>query len=404
MKVEPNLPSFSDVASLPVLPTQSSETNSAPIFSQELGGLEGNSLGNLNSSPKRVESRVESSIATLESLDNDSEEQELSNESNVEQNSGNFYLDVAQGLCNEGLINLNNLEESDYNFEEWTAENFSTLLKKSMKAEKGREVEDAKEKATEDAFNYLLDGMSDITRSGFEFEKNNPEPDDVKNFYKLKVEEYDLKSLNPNDSVDAEKILIEYYKSLNEPIDIARERVANLKDPISEAVKVKPRLDKKIEQIALGKIEEQNKIMAYDMEAKKGLGERVNKIFESKDLAGIPLTNEVRKFLRDIILEDEVPMKINGKSVTVGGAEALVRIHKYAGEQGKLEHLMKAMIYLHAPEFFEKTIIRDIQNRETNRMIKENKESKQIKAGITAPQLLKSKPKEQPKGMIFNSR
>ena len=234
-----------------------------------------------------------------------------------------------------------------------------------------------------------------------EFEKNNPDLSDVKNFYKQIVYEVEITNLNPSDSVQAEKILEEYYKSQGESLEDARERISNLKDPVAEAIKVKPKLDKKVEEIALSKIEEQNQILAYDLEAKKQVSNRMAKIFEKKDLNGIPLTKEIKSFLKLVLVEDEVPITIKGKQVTVSGAEALIRLHKFDTERGNLEHLMKTIIFLQAPELFEKTILKAVEERETNRKIKENKESSASKTSMA--QLIKPKPISKKQGMEFST-
>jgi hypothetical protein len=332
--------------------------------------------------------------------ENDNEEEELLEEDNTPVD--NPYYNTAQSLVDKKWIDLSELEEEDYNFEEWNEKTFGSFIQKAFEARDKREELIAKD-ASEQTFGLVLEGMSDITRKGFEFEKNNPEIDDVKNFYQQLIYEVDIKSLNPNDSVEAERILEEYYKSLGENLEEARERIGNLKDPISEAIKVKPKLDKKVEDIALSKVEEQNQILAYDLETKKQVRGRVDKIFESKDLDGIPLTPEVKNFLKQVLVDDEVPVTIKGKKVTLSGAEALIRLHKYDTDRGDLKHLMKTIIYLQAPELFEKTIISKIEARETNRKIKESKESAAVKTSTT--QLIKPKQSNpiRKTGMVFET-
>lgn len=313
----------------------------------------------------------------------------------------NVYYNTAQNFVTKGLINLEDLDEEDYNFEDWNEKSFQGFFEKVLESKSKKETE-AANAASEETFNYILENMSDITRKGFEFEKNNPEPDKVKSFYQQLVFEADIKTLNPADSIDAERILEEYYKSQGETLEDARERISNLKDPIAEANKVKPKLDKKVEEIALAKIEEQNQILAFDLEAKKQVTSRVEKIFEKTSLDGIPLTKEVKSFLKQVLIDDEVPIIIKGKPVTVSGAEALIRLHKFDSERGNLEHLMKTIIYLQAPELFEKTIFKKVEERETNRKIKEHKESSATKSGVSQ-QLFKPKTEFKKPGMVFST-
>ena len=292
----------------------------------------------------------------------------------------NVYMKTAQSWVDAGLVDLNLLKEEDYEFEEWNEGAMTKFMNAVLESQKVKE-EDVAKKTAQDTFDYVMDKMSDITRKGFEFEKNNPELSDVKDFYKQLLYEADITNLNPSDAYEAEKILSEYYKAQGETVEEARERISNLKDVIAEATKIKPKLDKKVAEIATQKIEEQNQIAAYELSQKKNLSTRLDTVLSEKSLDGIPLDNELRGIIKSIIVEDEFQVNIKGKEVTVGGAEYLMLHHKYS-QKGDLKHLAKALIYLQEPELFEKHIQRKIETTETNRFIKEHRQSAIKKIGI----------------------
>ena len=314
--------------------------------------------------------------------------------------SEDVFYDLADNLVNSLKINLEELPEEVYSFEEWNLENYNKFVSSVIEHEKEKQVLIAQQTAQE-AFNYITSNMSDITRKLFEFEKNKPEEETIKDFARQLVFEADITSLNPNNRIEAHKILEEYYKSLGETAEDANERINNLKDIMAEARKVKPKLDSKVQEIALKKIEEQDYILAIDLELKKELSQRVNNIFKSQDLDGIPLTNEVKSFINAVLVEDEVPVNIRGKEITLSGAEALIRKHKYDPQNGDLKHLMKVLVYLQAPQLFEKHIVNQIKTKETERFIKEHKSSATNKAGRAELPKLKSPTKKL--GMRFET-
>ncbi len=314
----------------------------------------------------------------------------------------NKFYQVAQSLVENEVIDLDELEEEDYSFDDWSVENFSKFIQKNLEVQK-RKIIETEERVAQETYDHVIGQMSDITRRGYELEsKNQLDIEEVKDFYRQLVYEADIKSLDPNDTVDAELILKEYYRSKGKGIDYINDTISNLKDIVKEATKVKPELDKKLESIAEAKIEEQNTILALDLEAKKHTKARLEKIFENGDLDGITLTKEIKSFLSKVLVDDEVPMKIRGKEVNLSGAEYLIRFHKFNSEQGDLKHLAKMILYLQSPLLFEQNVIKKVETRETNRKIKEHKESAVTKANI--PALTKPKPiAREPKGMVFRN-
>lgn len=314
----------------------------------------------------------------------------------------NSFYKVAQSLVETEVIDLDDLEEEDYSFDEWTPETFGTFMKKNIEVYK-KKIAEAEERVAQETYDHVVSQMSDITRRGFELEsKNKLDIDEVKDFYRQLVYEADIKSLDPNDTVDAEIILKEFYRSKGKSSEYIEDTISNLKDVVKEANKVKPELDKKLESIAEAKIEEQNRILALDLEAKKHTKARLEKIFDSGDLDGITLNKEIKSFLSKVLVDDEVPMEIRGKTVNLSGAEYLIRFHKFNTEQGDLKHLAKMILYLQSPLLFEQNVIKKVETRETNRKIKEHKESATLKSGVPAL----TKPKiinKEPKGMTFRN-
>ena len=412
MKIEPNLPNLSNMMVLDNS-KQEAVVSTPEIISQEVSSKNEEKefkTGGFNPESLFKGTQEISNLGEINKVENVLNTEITSN--TEEQVVDNPFFNTAQELVNKGVFDLEslNLDHEVVNPDVWDSNSLSIFIENVIEGTKRNLEAEVTNKATEDTFHYILEGMSDITRKGFEYEKNNPDPEDVNNFYRLQLEEYSIKSLNPHDSVDAEKIIIEFYKSIGQSAERAKEVISNLKDPIAEAVKVKPQLDKKIEQIAQNKITEQNEIMAYELQMKESLITRMNRIFDERDsnginsLDGIPLDKKTKDFLRQVLVDDEVPMMIKGKKVTLSGAEALMMVHKHNTEKGNLKHLMKTIIYLNNPEILENTIIKDVRNKEMNRMIKENKESRNIKTGTNNLQLSKPKPASPKTGMVLNNR
>lgn len=309
-----------------------------------------------------------------------SKQEELLSEEDYEQD--NIFLNRIDSLSERGLLGISELPD-EFKTAEWNQDTYDKFIEFILVQNKEKEKEIA-DSASSSTFQSVLENMSDITRKGFEFEITHKEPDEIQDFYKQLVFEAEIKNLNPADSYDATKILTQYYQDLGENLEDIKEKIEDLttlNKLTKEAAKIKPLLDKKVEEIAKNKLDQQNAILQFEAEQKKGLSVKLNEIYKDNNVDGIPLTPEIKDFLNRILIEDEVEVEIKGKKVNIGVAEYLVMHHKYS-KNGNLKSLIKGLLQIQAPELIEEYYQKKVTTKETERFIKEHKLSSQVKSGV----------------------
>ena len=320
----------------------------------------------------------------LEDLEKETLNQEEDIEEEVEEDT-NPYIAKINKLYQEGMLSVSpeELPEILGEYEEFGSEEQEKILVASLK--KSIELQATiEEKAKEKGIQDLLESLDPVTRKGVEFSLSNPEPEELKDFYKGLIYESDIKNLDPSNLEDAEKMLKIYYKDLNYDQSTIDEKIADLKslNKLSkEATLVKPRLDEKAESIANKKLNEQKAILDFENSRKNGLIQKTTEILKTGNLDGIPLSREISSFLLAALVGDEYKIPIKGKEVELNLAEAMIFHHKYS-PKGDLKKLMKALIFLHDEKEFDKFYKKKVVSTETNRLIKEHKLSSSTKTGM----------------------
>jgi hypothetical protein len=286
----------------------------------------------------------------------------------------NPYVNRIESLYSEGILGMTELPE-EFKGKEFNAETTIELLEYALKHKDSSGLEEEKKKV----FSDMVDGMSDLTRRAYEFELENNDPEEVKDFIRGLVFEHDIKALNPE--THPEDVIREYHKAIKTPKAEVDELIADLKELNKLEVKakdLKPKLDEKVSEIASKKLEEVKAFDQMERDALKGVDAKLTKVFE-KGL-GIKLDKEKETFLRGVLVNDEVLVPYKGKEIALSGAEYLVRYHKFS-KDGNLEHLAKTLLFLQYPEEFEKQYAQKAQEKETTKFLKDHKVSQGVKTG-----------------------
>lgn len=303
-------------------------------------------------------------------------EEEAEEDDDAPAGEDNPFVKRVNDLYAEGLLSLteDELPEVLGDYSEFGASEQEKILIASLR--KSLESQNSiAEEARKEGMGQLLESLDPITKKGVEYSLSNPDAEDLKDFYKGLIYEADIKSLNPQDASDAERILKIYYKEQNFKQEDIEEKITDLKSLnklIKEATLVKPKLDAQAEAIADRKLDEQKAIVDYESSKKHDLMLRINEILKVGNLDGIPITRETGDFLVSALAGDEFQIPIKGKTVELNLAEAMILHHKHS-KKGDLKLLMKALILLHKPEEFEKFYTKKVVSTETNRFIKEHR-------------------------------
>lgn len=313
-------------------------------------------------------------------LDNEYEEED-DDEEETEQSLESLSTEeaAAEELYQEGYFTE---LPDDIDTENFSFQDFVKTVKHNFELQKQRE-EEIKSEAANVTFEKIVSKMSPLTQQLFEYELKGGEEANIVDLAKSIIYSNDIKSLTTANVRDQERIVKEYYKSTGDSSQEIEERIkdlasANLLE--KEAIRLKPKLDAKADEIAQEKARQQELLYNQERDNKKKLETKVLDTLKAGNLDGIPLDQEMASFLFDALMNDEVPMRIKGKQVEVSVAEAMIRYHKYH-DKGNVAHLMKALYFLHDPEKFESYYKKQVTTKESERMIKENRISSSSKSG-----------------------
>ena len=339
-------------------------------------------------------------------VEDEVEEEEIEESSEAEYSSGDESLiDITNELQEEGLIpfDIDSLPE-DVDINNFKQKDFMNLIRASV--QKNRE--DAVKETQKATFDAILGRMPNVLQRAFDYSLHGVEEEEVKDYMKALLYEQDIKSLDPSDVDDAERIVDEWYKEQGFDLQNRQKRITKLKERgelEDEAQLYKPKLDQKAEEIANAKVQTQNEIKEIEEKRKSDLERRIRQIYESNTKDGViyvkdlPVDRELAGFLYTALLNDTVPVQIKGKSVDLTVSEAIVLHHKY-NQSGDLENLMRALILLHKPEVFEQHYKKAIKKEETEKFIKDHRISSQKKAGL----IPSKKERTNNSGMSFTSK
>jgi hypothetical protein len=295
----------------------------------------------------------------------------------VNEVSDNDYVNYLEQLQEEGLISIESIPD-DIDTDNFNEVEFKKFIKHILK-NKDESIALHIENNKEEVFESLLSHMSENTRLLIQQELNGLDGEDIIEFHKSLLYKTELTSLNPKDVSDAEQIIRAYYKhtglskeELDDDIDTFK-KSGKLE---AKATSLKPKLDKIAEDIALTKIEEQNRILEFEDKQKHIANEKLRVVFDKGDVMGIPLDKELADLLFNTLVVGEVEMVIRGKKVVVPADVALFMQHKTKAD---FETSCAAVILLKDPKTFEKYYQRKVQTKEIDKFVKENKLSNLIK-------------------------
>jgi hypothetical protein len=177
---------------------------------------------------------------------------------------------------------------------------------------------------------------------------DNPNADeaDIHSYVSSLMYSEDITKLTPEN--DAEKIVREYYKSIDwdkQAVDNKVIQLVELDALQSEAKTLKPKLDVKATKIANEKAQHAQAIKDYDLSLQEQLRERVTNTLDTGKLNGVELSEEQAQFLYAATMNDDTPVTIKGKRVEMGFAEALIRNAKY-NPKSNMEDLMLGLLVI----------------------------------------------------------
>lgn len=270
----------------------------------------------------------------------------------------------------------------DVDTDNFSLEDFVKTVKHNFDLQKGKE-EDLKKDAADATFQKIVGKMSPLTQQLFEYELRGGAEESITDLAKTILYSSDIKGLSVTDIKDQERIVKEYYKATGETPQEIDERIkdlalANLLE--KEAIRVKPKLDAKADEIAKDKTKQQELLYNQERDNKKKLETKVLDVLQGGDIDGIPVDQEMASFLYEALMNDEVPVVIKGKKVEVSVAESMILYHKYH-PNGSVKQLMKSLYMLHDPEKFEGFYKKQAGTKEAERQVKENRISANTKSG-----------------------
>jgi hypothetical protein len=243
------------------------------------------------------------------------------------------------------------------------------------------------EKNKEEEFDGFISNLSSLTQRLLEFDANSTSKDkekDVETYLKTLIEENSIKSLNPENEYDQEKIVKQWYKSKEgyTPNEV-EEKIQELKDAgllAKESKRIKPKLDEEAETIARKQEEDQRSIRLASERFNEVYNEKVINTLKKGNVGGINLSKEEASSLYTYMTGDEVPVNIGGKVTTMSYLEALVFYNKH-NEKGSIENLALATLLLTNPEKFEKEYSRKMETKVTEEFVRTHKYNNKIKTG-----------------------
>lgn len=231
----------------------------------------------------------------------------------------------------------------------------------------------------------IVSKLSPLAQKVLSYNLDNPNADDGD------LESY-INSLTAANAVtnldiekDANQIVSDYYNKVlgwnNEEVN---EKIANLIETdtlANEAKIVKPKLETHVSKLAEQKAREAEAIAEQTRLVNQQLGENVKSLLSKGSLNDIPLSREEAGFIFNALMNNEVPVKLGGKKVEMGYAEAFVLQQKY---QGNLENLALGLLVMKdGIKGIEKFIGKKARSKETEAFIRENRFSNNRKKSTT---------------------
>lgn len=221
----------------------------------------------------------------------------------------------------------------------------------------------------------------------------------IDSFIKSLIEEANIKSLNPENEYDQEKIIGEFYKKEGFEQSEIEERIKDFKDNNlleREAKRLKPKLDAFAEKIAKEKEEQETKARQVEEKVKEDYRKRVVENLKKGEISGIKLNRDEAGTLYSILTNEDFKVTLpNGKVEIMPALEAILYHHRF-DQKGSLENVMLAALLLTNREKFDEQYTKKATTEVTKRFIREHTQNNNTKIGQTQT----VKPKVEPTGSI----
>lgn len=305
---------------------------------------------NLNSDTETVLDQEESSInegddniLDITSENTDTTKSDISTDTDSLNLPNDALIDLTNMLAKSNLLSElpEGVDQANYG-----SKDFVKVIEHNF----NKKLEETVEKTKNEVVEQFFGNLSERVQKLVEYELQGG--DDVETLLKTMVHAKELEQLDINDVSDQARILREYYLQQGETSQEIEERIQDFIDNgllAKEAARIKPKLDKKIEDIAAQKIATQKQLAEYEKSVRTQLESKVKSIINKGSVNGIPITKEAATFLINGIVNDDIPITFKGKKQNVSLDQALVLYHKY-DSKGDVERLMEALLLLQYPE------------------------------------------------------
>lgn len=307
----------------------------------------------------------------------------------------NFLPQVADNLVKIGLIQY---VPETVDAENLDAKGFEETLKANIELSNRKNFDDGAEYER----GRIVNKLGGLTKELVSYNLDNPNADesDLRSYLESMLYVQDITNLVPEDN--AEKIVKEYYKSTGWSNEEIADKVIELTESdklVKEATRVKPKLDKQAQTIALEKSQQAQEIREFEDNLQENLHLRTVNVLNTGKINNVPLNKSEADFLYSAIMNNEVHVNLKGKKVEMGFAEALVRQAKYDPNRN-LENLMLGLLVIDkGPSIIEKYIAKQTRTKETEKFVKEIKFSSSKKSNVREPRKVKP---DEGNGIRFN--
>lgn len=256
------------------------------------------------------------------------------------------------------------------------------------------------EKQKEEEFLGFIGERSELVQRIIKYDYDS-KGKDLDSYLRTLVEETNIKSLDPANEYDQEKIIRQWYRTKegfnNSEVE---EKISELKDAgllEKEAKRIKPKLDDEAQRIAEEIEQQQAALKEMEDSAKSDFTERVLDSLKKGKVKDITLSKEEATQMYQILTSDEVEVTIHGgKKTQMTPLEYLVFFNKY-DKRGSIENLMLATLLMIKPEKFEEAYRKSAEKKEVETFVKQHKYNNTLKKGEVVDQASKTQQKDEPR-------
>lgn len=256
------------------------------------------------------------------------------------------------------------------------------------------------EKQKEEEFLGFIGERSELVQRIIKYDYDS-KGKDLDSYLRTLVEETNIKSLDPANEYDQEKIIRQWYRTKegfnNSEVE---EKISELKDAgllEKEAKRIKPKLDDEAQRIAEEIEQQQAALKEMEDSAKSDFTERVLDSLKKGKVKDITLSKEEATQMYQILTSDEVEVTIHGgKKTQMTPLEYLVFFNKY-DKRGSIENLMLATLLMIKPEKFEEAYRKSAEKKEVETFVKQHKYNNTLKKGEVVDQANKTQQKDEPR-------